>query len=152
MYRSIFIAVCFLALAGCTQKTFDKSAPKKTLQGYISKSFAISSIEDKHVLESYLTGEAKHRLATWTNAEFSKAFIDSKRKFHELSVKSVKEISPAEVELTYELSYFDGLKDTETVVTTLKKAILIKNGKEWLIREVQNIKLLVEYKEELSLP
>lgn len=137
----------------CTQKKPSGSDdPKKRLTEYISKSFSISNIKDREALASYLTGNAKQRLAAWSDDQFRQAFIDSKRQFVKLVFREVKNISPTSVHITYELTYTDQSKGGGTKITNKKLCHLISDHGPWLITEVQNIKELVEYSNELALP
>lgn len=154
MLNRIFLIAVGLSLfcGGCTQNRSMEIDPKKRLQDYISDSFNIKTDSDRKLLESHLTGEAKSRLTAWSNEQFHKAFIDTKRQYSKLVFREVKTISPKEVHIVYELSYMDQGKGSDARVTTKKLCQLsLENGK-WLIREVQSIKELVEYKNEMSLP
>lgn len=48
-----------------------------------------------------LTGEAKTRLASWSEDQFRQAFIESKRQFLKLLFRETKAISSTEVMVTY---------------------------------------------------
>src|SRR5947207_952431 len=97
-------------LAGCTSGGGSADDPKRRLTDYISMSFGVRGIEDREPLLNFLTGEAKRRLSAWSEDQFREAFLDSKRQFIKLSISDIKNLSPTEVNITYELSYVDQSK------------------------------------------
>ncbi len=152
-----FITIAlFSHLLGCTSKPDATSGsandPKNRLNEYISKSFSVKSLEDRQTLATYLTGEARNRLSAWSDEQFRQAFIESKRQFLKLAFREVKNHSPTEVQITYELSYIDQSKGHDAKVTNKKFCQMVSENGNWLIRDVQNIKELIEFKDELSLP
>lgn len=148
-------AILATASVGCT-KSEVVGDPKGRLTEYISRSFSIKSPEDRKLLLNYLTGDVKSRLSGWSDDQFREAFIDSKREFIKLAFREVKEISPVEVQITYELTYMDQGKGHEKAreakVTNKKLCQLVYEQGRWYISDVRNIKELVEYKNELALP
>lgn len=159
MFKKNLAIYCFISflMASCTKFQERSDDPKSRLTGYINKSFSVKDISDKNELISYLTGDAKTRLGGWSEEQFRTAFIDSKREFLKLSFREVKTISASEVQVTYELTYHEGGKradgKTHDAQVTNKKLcrMLLENGK-WQVADVRNIKELVEYQNELSLP
>lgn len=141
-----------ISVGGCTLKGGDSTDPKDRLTAYISKSFAINSVEDRRTLESYLTGDAKFRLQAWSDEQFSKAFIESKRQFIKLGIKEVKQVSENEMGLTYELTTIDEGRGHNAKVINKKLCTMVREDGVWFIRDVMNIKELVEYKNEMALP
>jgi hypothetical protein len=145
------------ASGACTKKSEGPEDPKRRLHEYISQSFAIRGPQDRAQLSSYLTGDAKERLDRWSDEQFREAFVDAKRQFIKLSFKEIKPVSADEVgityELTYQTSYTDGQgKPHDAKITNRKLAQLAQKNKQWYIADVRNIKELVEYKDEMSLP
>lgn len=138
--------------AGCTPKSADESDPQKVINQYISQSFAVKSPAQKQELLNYLTREAKSRLSAWSDDQFREAFIENKRQFLKLAFKDSKTISPTETSVTYELSYLDQAKNHDARVTQKKLAQLVLEQGQWKISDVQNIKELVEYRNEMTLP
>src|SRR5689334_10160257 len=107
MYRIYGLLIALLIVWSCT-RTFDPSRdPRRSLSDYISLSFSVKNIEDKSRLMVFLTADVKSRLAGWSEEQFREAFVESKREFIKLLFKEVKDVSPTEVEITYELSYLD---------------------------------------------
>lgn len=146
----IGILLLALALSGCFQKADLPNDPKSVLTKYISKSFDVKSVEDKKELVGYLTGDAKARLSAWSEDQFREAFMDNKRTFLKLLFTETKPgVNAQQMDITYELSYLD---QHEAKVTQKKFAQLIQTDGKWLISDVQNIKELVEYRHEMSLP
>jgi hypothetical protein len=144
-------------MVGCTPRLDPSQDPRKSLTDYISQSFSIKTRDDRSRLLVFLTGDAKSRLAGWSEDQFREAFLESKREFLKLSFKEVKNVSSAEVQITYELSYIDpgrnrDGKKHEAKVTNKKLCQLVLDQGKWLISDVRNIKELVEYKDEMSLP
>lgn len=149
--------VAGLICNACTTYLDPSKDPKKSLSDYISQSFSIKSVDDKPRLLAFLTGDVKARLGSWSEDQFRAAFIDSKRDFIKLAFKEVKDVSPAEVQITYELTYTDQGKvqdgrKHEVKVTNKKLCQLVLEQGKWRISDVKNIKELIEYKNELSLP
>ena len=149
--------IALMAFVSCTSGKISDNDPKKRLQDYISESFNIKNTEGRKLLESFLTGEARSRLAAWSDEQFRKAFVDSKRQFVKLVFREVKNVSPHEVHVVYELTYMDQshgdpAKPSDTKVTAKKLCELIQENEKWFIKEVRTIKELVEYKNEMSLP
>lgn len=145
-------AVLLLCVAACTSNAPSTHDSKSRLSDYIAKTFAIRSVEDKAVLITYLSGDAKSRLSAWSDEQFREAFIDRKRKFVRLYIADFKTISPTENSITYELTYEDSSAGKETKVTQKKVAQLVNEGGAWYIKEVRSVKELLEYQNEMSLP
>lgn len=150
--KTLIAALIFGGLTGCTSSKKAPDTPKDFLQDYISQSFAVNDLKDREVLIRYLTGAAKTRLVAWSDEQFVDAFIKSRRQFVNLSVSEIKTQSPKEVAITYELTYLDQSKGHDAKVTHKKFAQLIRSEEKWLISEVKNLKELIEYKNEMSLP
>lgn len=141
-----------LQLNGCTGNNESQEDPKRRLNAYISQSFAIHGPEDREKLQSFLTGQARTRLAAWSDDQFRQAFVDTKRQFVRLAFVEEKKKSPTEVDLTYELSYTDQGRGHDAKVTNKKLCQMVQEKGVWLIRDVQNIKELVEYRNEMTFP
>jgi hypothetical protein len=152
--RVLSIVSCSVFMfSACTQEHVGPNDAKSKLNEYITKSFSAKSPQDREVLMNYLTGEAKSRLQAWSDDQFREAFIDTKRQFQKLAFKEVKNMSPSETQITYELSYLDlDKKGSSFKVTNKKMAELVNDSGNWYIRDVHNIKELVEYQNEMSLP
>lgn len=151
------LSIIMIVGTSCTFSHDPSKDPKRSLTDYVSLSFSIKNIEDKTRLMAFLTGEVKARLSGWSDEQFREAFIDSKREFLKLYFKEVKEISPTEVQITYELTYLDkgrgkDGKNHEAKITNKKLCQLIQQQGKWYISDVKNLKELVEYKDELALP
>jgi hypothetical protein len=144
-------------LSACTPHQEGQDDPKRRLNDYISESFAVKSPQDRNQLLGYLTGDAKTRLASWSDEQFREAFMDSKRQFLKLAFKEMKPVSANEVSITYEITYQTNRtgadnKPHDTKITNKKLAQMVHQENKWLISDVRNIKELVEYKDEMSLP
>jgi hypothetical protein len=155
-YRSLYLVfMTVLSCASLTHCSFEgegENNPKARLTDYINTSFNVKDIKDKEKLVEYLTGSAKNRLVAWSDEQFRQAFVDTKRKFSKLTVKEVKNLSPTETNITYELSYLDQTRGIDAQVTNKKMSTLTQENGKWYIKEVKNIKEVVEYQNELSLP
>jgi hypothetical protein len=152
---SRFAACLVLLMAACTPKPEGQEDPKRRLNEYISQGFAVRGPEDRGRLLSYLTGEAKTRLQSWSDEQFRAAFIDSKRQFVKLAFKEFKPVSPDEANITYELTYLapypNGEGETrDAKVVNRKLAQLVRKDGQWLITEVRSIREVVEYKDEMT--
>ncbi|MBC7384618.1 MAG: hypothetical protein H7301_00465 [Cryobacterium sp.] len=146
-----FVLFCTLLATGCTQKVGDANDPKQRLTDYISTSFSVHTTADRLKLQNYLTGGAKNRLVSWSDEQFRQAFVDSKREFVKLAIRDVKAVNDNRTDLTYELTYLDQGRGPDARVTTKRMCEMsLENGK-WFIREVKNIKELIEYKNEISI-
>lgn len=155
MSNKIVIALAFAlitVLAGCNTGPSANGDPKQRLNDYISRSFGIHRIEERTELLSFLSGEAKTQLTAWSDDQFRQAFIESKRQFLKLLFTEIKTVAPQEVNVTYEISYIDQGKGHDAKVTNKKLAQMIRENGVWYIKGVRNIKELVEYKNEMSLP
>ncbi|MGK5084898.1 hypothetical protein WDW37_16545 [Bdellovibrionota bacterium FG-1] len=141
------LALVFLP-AACTHKTESPEDPKGRLNSYISQSFAVKGPQDRKELATFLTGESKVRIESWSDEQFRQAFVESKRQFIKLAFKELKSVSAEEVNITYELTY----QTNEAKITNRKLAQMVHQNGKWLISDVRNLKELVEYKNELSLP
>jgi hypothetical protein len=145
-----------LMLNACTSSSQHAADPKGRLTDYVAQSFSVKSATDKEQLLSFLTGSVKTRLQGWSDDQFKDAFVDSKREFLRLSIREMKSISPTEMQITYELTYMDSGKNSDkshkTQVTDKRLCqMTLENGK-WMIADVKNIKELVEYQNEMSIP
>lgn len=138
--------------SGCTQKTGLSDDPKQVLTDYISKSFAVRSIEDRREMLQFLGGEAQSRLAAWSEEQFREAFVESKRQFIKFRIQEIKPSTENETSITYELTYLDQNKGEDAKITQKKLALIRKTSGKWLIAEVRSLKELIEFQNELSLP
>lgn len=145
------IANIFLVFTSCT-KNVTKNEPNNRLEEYISKTFNVKRAEDKAGLDSFLTGKARALFLGWSEQQFSDAYIDSKRKFILLRIKETKKITEQEVLITYELSYLDQSKGHNSRVTNKKIVQMIFENSNWMISEVTNVKEMIEYSNEMTLP
>ena len=141
----------------CTRSSDYANDPKSRLREYIAKSFAVKGSEDKLKLLEFLTGHVKSRFESWSDDQFREAFVDSKREFIRVNFRELKSISANEVQITYELTYNDSSKKLEgqthsARVTNKKLCQMVMEKNQWMIADVKNIKELIEYQNELSLP
>lgn len=141
-----------LTVLGACMPSDGPDDPKRRLSDYISRSFAVKSVADRKELLDYLTGKSKLRLSAWSDDQFREAFLESKREFIKLSFKELKKVSDDRVDITYELTYLDQGKGHDAKVTNKKLAEMIREQGQWVVGDVRNIKELVEYRDELSLP
>jgi hypothetical protein len=140
-----------IVLNGCTRDEKNANDPKQRLTDYISTSFSIHDTGDRVKLENYLTGGAKNRLVAWSEDQFRQAFVDNKRDFIKLAIREVKPVTANRTDITYELTYVDQGKGPDARVTTKRMCEMTLEDGKWLIREVKNIKELIEYKNEISI-
>jgi len=141
-----------VVFAACSSQRSSSIDPKSRLQDYISQSFSVSDVRDRDGLSKFLTGPAKTRLAAWSDEQFRDAFLQNKRQFIKLVFSEVRNLSPKEVNITYELTYLDQSKGHDAKVTHKKSAQLVRDQEQWMISEVRNMKELIEYKNEMALP
>lgn len=148
-------AVCLVFGAfssSCTREEKNENDPKQRLTDYISTSFSIREVSDRTKLEAYLTGGAKNRLVAWSEDQFRQAFVENKREKVKLAIREVKPVSPNRTDITYELTYIDQGRGPDARVTTKRMCeMTLEDDKKWYIREVKNIKELIEYKNEVSI-
>ncbi len=135
----------------CTPRVVD-TTPSKVLESYIQISFSARSLEDKKRLEELLTGDTLARLAAWSDEQFEKAFVETKKKFEGLKVLDSKKVNDQEVVLTYELSYQEGPNEQRAQITQRKLCTVVMQEGAWKIKEVRSIRESIEYLKELSLP
>ncbi len=152
--RGLFLLVCVSLSFGCHRSRPEQSDPKKVLSDYISLSFGARSVQDRQGMLELLGGDAKLRLAAWSDEQFKAAFLDTKKQFVKLRILETQEISPQETTLTYELIYLEQSpgKTQEVKLTHKKLAQLRLDAGRWAIFEVRNLKQLIEYRNEMSLP
>lgn len=146
-------------MAGCTPQASRQGDPvQNALKDYISRSFQIKGLADRDSILSFLAGEAKTRLAAWSDEQFLQAFVDNKREFVKLLIVEDKKISPTEETITYELTYTDYGRDKSqksgggAQVTSKKLCHFVNQDGKWLINEMRNIKEMVEYRNEMTFP
>ncbi len=153
-YGMVGIFLCFhlWSCVGCVDNRTEINDPKKRLSDYISKSFEVNKPEDRKELIGFLTGQAKNRLSAWNDDQFRQAFIVAKRKFLRLGFSEIKNLSPHEVSITYELSYIDQAKGKNAKITNKKSCQMVQESGQWYIADVHNMKELIEYQNELTLP
>ena len=138
-------------LMACTSAVNDKS-PVKTLESYVEMSFNVKEPGDKAKMELLLTGDTKERLSAWSDEQFLKAFVETKKKFGSLRILEEKKITDQEMALTYELSFTEGEKEKEARITQKKLCTVVKIDGGWKIKEVRSQRESIEYLSELSLP
>lgn len=148
----VFLAfVSLFLVSGCSSDSYPED-PKQTLTDYISKSFNARSSEDRVQLLRYLTGDAWQRLSAWSDDQFEEAFVGNKKKFSKLRFREVKKVTGEEVNVTYELSYYEKRSGKRIRITQKKICQMLLEGSRWKIATVRNIKELIEYENEMSLP
>lgn len=144
------------AVAGCTRAPEIGGDPKARLTEYIQGSFNVKGISDRQRLLGILSGDARTRLAAWSDDQFREAFMSARRELLKISFKEVKPINPAEVSVTYEVVYTDKGRANSSgpaKVTNKKLAQMVRGADGgWTIADVHNIKELIEYSNEMSLP
>ena len=156
-------ATIFLfALSSCSGRSSKSGDPKQRVTDYISKTFAVREESDRQGLLEQLAGDARYRLAAWSDEQFRAAFIESKRTFVKLQFQEVKQVTDDRYDVTYDLTYMDGGRPSQAAesaareaiakVTQRKVCVLVLEKGQWLINEVKSIKELVEYQGEMSLP
>lgn len=148
--KSVFFVV--FVMAACTGTKNFGNDPKEVLKDYISKTFSLTNPEEKNDLAQFLTGESKSMLLAMSSSDFKHDFIDSKRQFVKLFFRDMKKISNSEVSISYELIYIDQARGKDAKVTNKKLASMIFEDNKWLIKGVTNVKELIEYNDELTLP
>ena len=153
MNRTVIIAVLAVTLMGgaCTPKEKDAS-PLKVLENYIETSFNAKTLDDKHKMEELLTGDTKQRLVSWSDEQFIRAFVETKRKFETLKILENKKVSDKETAMTYELSFQEGEGDKRAKISQRKLCVVVQEENNWKIKEVRSIRESIEYLKELSLP
>src|ERR1700687_2220642 len=97
MFRKVAfgIAIALISVA-CSRNADVPNDPKKVLNAYISRSFAVKGAADRTALIGLLTRDAKARLSSWSDEQFRQAFIESKREFVKLIFTESKNASPTE--------------------------------------------------------
>lgn len=145
------VCVVLPMMGGCKKKA-PTSDPKQTLSTYVDRSFKVNDPKDRDQLLELMTGDLRNRFGSWSDEQFKQGFIDNKRKYVKLSFRDQKQISANQISLTYELTYDDLTRQPATRVTTRRIATMQLSEKGWLIAEVKNIKELIEYQNELSIP
>jgi len=156
-WNLVFSFGLLLMMIGCDSRYPSGNDPKKVLTQYISESFSVKKPEDRNILLNYMIGSVKTRLSAWSDDQFREAFLDAKREFLKLSFREIKNVSPAEVQITYELVYLDKGQSREgksyrAKVTNRKLCQMVLSQGKWYIEDVRNIKELLEFDNELSLP
>jgi hypothetical protein len=147
----ILTAILFLTLSACTDGAVD-STPGKVLESYIKISFSATGVLDKKRMEGLLTGDTRLRLASWSDEQFSKAFIESPKKFQGLKVLESKKVNEQEFALTYEIAFEEGAKDKAAQITQRKMCTVVREDGAWKIKEVRSIRESIEYLQEFTLP
>jgi hypothetical protein len=152
-FKNILGAWCLIAFLGaCTTTPAGESTPTKVLETYIKVSFGARGLEDKKRMEELLTGDTRNRLIAWSDDQFTKAFVDSRKRFMGLKILESKKVSEEEVALTYELSFQEGVPQKAANITQKKLCAVVREGDVWKIKEVRSIRESIEYLNEFSLP
>ncbi len=157
------ILVGFLLAGTACSAIHQKDAdPRQRVTDYISKTFAVREESDRQGLLDQLTGDARYRLAAWSDEQFRAAFIESRRTFVRLQFQEVKQVSEERYDVTYDLTYMDGGRPSQAAesspkehiakVTQRKICLVSRDHGKWLINDVKSVKELVEYQGEMSLP
>ena len=149
--KHVMAVMALVLTAACTTKVIDNT-PTKVLESYIQISFNAKNLDDKKKMEDLLTGDTRSRLVSWSDEQFTKAFIEAEKKFQGLKVLENKKVNDDEVVLTYELSYQEGPKDKLANITQRKLCTVVQQDAAWKIKEVRSIRESIEYLKELSLP
>jgi hypothetical protein len=162
--------VCWLVAAGaCSWSPRESLDPKKLAQPqarlteYVSRTFAIRTPEDRSKLVELMTGKVKERMLAWSREEFKAFFLDRQREMLKFLIKDVKEISPTETQVTYELIFTEKAKAIsepgvltdrwiESKITHRRLAQLVLEGGQWFIADVRNVRELIEFKGEMAIP
>lgn len=145
-----FVIILLSVFSACT-KSQKAGSPVAILGDYVTKSFAVKSVQDKPKLMELTTGKVHEILEKMDDSSFNKNFIDEKKEFLSLKIKDERTLADNRYSVTYELSYMDKTGNSTAKVTTKKHAIFAQPEGHWLIDEVQTLKTLIENQNEMSL-
>ena len=147
--KTILLIGVISILFACTKK-IKEGTPVGNLGEYVSRTFAIDSLEDKTRLIELTTDQVKETITGMSDLDFKKKFLDEKKKFVSLKIKDERSLSDDRYSITYELTYKNKTENSEAQVLTKKHAIFRKIDGKWLIAEVQNLKTFIEHQNEMS--
>ena len=152
MFRNItlIVSLAFMAGLSCSKGT-GKNSPQNTLSEYVSRTFATKAPADKSRLLELTSGQAREMLDRLTDAEFQDSFVGHKREFLSLKIRDERKLGEDRYSITYELAYSDAGTESKGKVTNKKHALFVKEGEQWLISEVRNIKTSIEHQNEMSI-
>ena len=160
MSHKTWVWIFFLAfVTGCTGKQPGVNTPQRALSEYVGITFAVKTASDKTKLMSYMSGEAREKLAALPDAEFERYFVESKKEFVSLKVRDERKLSEDRYALTYEITYNSRGPAIDPLIHQIgmnrvinkKHVIFVKDSGRWLISEIQNLKTLIELKDETNL-
>lgn len=155
--RMVALGVC-LAFAlqcqrGCSRSRADL-APEDVLREYLDVAFNMQSVSDKAKLMAFTSGPLEESIASSSDEEIRKAYVQKRYKLERYSLVEKRERTPRETEIVFEVVYKnlasegpgDQLKETE--IPTVKSettVLLVKKRKSWYLYDVLNKKTTFDF-------
>jgi hypothetical protein len=151
---SIVLLACSAVLGACSRGADGDGSPRWRLEQYVARSFAVKDSGDRELLIEHLTGDAKIRLASWSDDQFRAAFVDAKRTFVKLLVVEERKVDERNVDLTYEITFLDSTREGGGGAKVVQRKVcrVREDDGLWRIAEVRNVKELVEFQSEMTFP
>jgi hypothetical protein len=128
--------------------------PEDVLQGYLDVAFNMESLSDKAKLLSFTSGPLEESIASSSDEEIRKAYIQKKFKLERYSLVEKRERTPRETEIVFEVVYknlaSEGPDDTltDTEIPTVKSettVLLVKKRQSWYLYDVLNKKTTFDF-------
>ncbi|MBI2603044.1 MAG: hypothetical protein HYW48_08305 [Deltaproteobacteria bacterium] len=134
---SLFSLVILLAACTCTPTHRDMSA-EEVVEAYLNTALNMETVEEKHELMQYTTGNLKDAIAGATDETIHDAYIVNRYKLSRFSLVSRRDLTPRETEISFRLAYEDRKEGSEEAVkvVTENTVALTKEKGRWLIRDV----------------
>lgn len=136
----IFIVV-MLVTVGCTtmcgKKHHDMTA-KEVVEAYLTKAFNINSVQEISDLIAFTAGNLKQALEEADAVTISKVFVERQYYVKDVAINNQKNLTPREVEITYELQYREIVADqlSDALLTVTNTLNLLKREGAWYITDV----------------
>ena len=122
----------------CEPDREDMSA-LEVLERYIEMSTSIDDVSQREILLSLTSGALRAALEGATDEAIKEAYIDRKIELDNYSVISERKRTPREVEITFQISYFDrsNMEEGDPPLVSAKNTVKIfKENEIWSVVDV----------------
>ncbi len=156
MKSVINITIAVLICTACTNlctKTRKSMSAEEVVKAYLSIAFNMKKVSQKRLLLQYTMGPLQAAIASANEKTIIEAYIKPRYKLHSIAIISKKNITPREVQITYQLEYKEAntnedIKDVEneSIKQTVENTVSLYSLKSrWFINGVIDNKTSIEF-------
>ena len=135
----IWVISLLLFSSSCTtmcSKSHKEMTAEEVVESYLTNTFNLKSVSGIDDLIKFTSGNLKQALTEAEPSTIDRIFIQKKYKVEQFSFLERKDITPREVEISYQLKYQE-LNQPDNAVVSIKNTLnLIRKEGAWYITDV----------------